>query len=117
MKKQSIINMLRDSGVSENKIIMLTPIIHNVEWMSERLQEEREGMIGGLVIDYDNGGGQSGIRENPHYKAYEALWRSYMIGMTKIIESMPKDDLIQKEEDVEPASVLELVRSKHKKGA
>ena len=31
-----------------------------------------------LVIDYDNGGGQSGIRENPFYPAYEKLINTYI---------------------------------------
>ena len=30
-----------------------------------------------LVIEYDNGGGQSGIRENPEWLAYEKLLKSY----------------------------------------
>lgn len=30
-----------------------------------------------LVIPYDNGGGQSGVRENPAYKQYEALSKQY----------------------------------------
>jgi hypothetical protein len=30
-----------------------------------------------LVIEYDNGGGQKGIRENPFYPAYEKLLSSY----------------------------------------
>lgn len=30
-----------------------------------------------LVIDYDNGGGQAGVRENPFYPAYERLLASY----------------------------------------
>lgn len=30
-----------------------------------------------LVVEYDNGGGQSGIRENPFYPAYEKLLMSY----------------------------------------
>lgn len=30
-----------------------------------------------LVIAYDNGGGQSGIRENPEWIAYEKLTKSY----------------------------------------
>ena len=31
-----------------------------------------------LVIDYDNGGGQSGVRENPFYPAYEKLINTYI---------------------------------------
>ncbi len=30
-----------------------------------------------LIVEYDNGGGQSGIRENPYYPAYEKLLASY----------------------------------------
>lgn len=31
-----------------------------------------------LVIEYDNGGGQSGIRENPFYSVYTKLLSSYV---------------------------------------
>ena len=49
-----------------------------LESMAERLMAE-VGKIGvePLVMDYDNGGGQSGIRENPFYPAYEKLLSAY----------------------------------------
>ena len=31
-----------------------------------------------LIIDYDNGGGQSGVRENPFYSAYSKLLGAYV---------------------------------------
>ena len=31
-----------------------------------------------LIIEYDNGGGQAGVRENPYYPAYEKLLSSYV---------------------------------------
>jgi hypothetical protein len=35
-----------------------------------------------LIVDYDNGGGQAGIRENPFYPAYEKLLKSYTQTLT-----------------------------------
>ena len=117
MKGEEIIDTLRTCGVSDHKIKVLTPIIHNVAWMREQLDTERNNIVGGLVIDYDNGGGQSGIRENPHFKAYESLWKSYMIGMGKILDAMPKEAVVADDEPVAPKSVLALVRERHGKGA
>lgn len=46
--------------------------------MGERLLLEGERMAEEeLIIGYDNGGGQSGVRENPYYPAYEKLLGSY----------------------------------------
>ena len=49
-----------------------------LESMAKRILEEGK-KIGKepLVIEYDNGGGQAGIRENPFYPAYEKLLASY----------------------------------------
>lgn len=42
------------------------------------LKEYREKLADQpLVIEYDNGGGQTGIRENPEWIAYEKLLKSY----------------------------------------
>jgi FPC/CPF motif-containing protein YcgG len=37
-----------------------------------------------LVIEYDNGGGQYGIRENPEWTAYEKLLKSYQATLRAI---------------------------------
>jgi hypothetical protein len=70
------------------------------------------------VVAYDNGGGQKGIRENPLFKGYENLWRSYMAGMSKIIDCLP-DEIATVESEVvnKPKTVLELVRNRHGKEA
>lgn len=47
--------------------------------MAGRILEEGKRMEAEpLIIDYDNGGGQAGIRENPYYPAYEKLLASYV---------------------------------------
>jgi hypothetical protein len=51
---------------------------NQIELIGKRLSVEGDKLlIEPLIIDYDNGGGQSGIRENPFYPAYEKLLGSY----------------------------------------
>ena len=72
-------------------------------------------VILGALVEYDNGGGQKGIRENPVFKAYEALWKSYMLGMDKILAIIPeeqKEDLQAETEQIKPQTVLDFVREK-----
>jgi len=50
----------------------------NIVFMEERLDETRAFIADEPVaVEYDNGGGQTGIRENPKYKGYENLLKSY----------------------------------------
>ncbi len=46
--------------------------------MADKLKEAADQLpYEDLVVEYDNGGGQSGIRENPFYSAYTKLLTSY----------------------------------------
>lgn len=57
----------------------------SVEFMRAKLIESRKALDGmDLVIPYDNGGGQSGIRENPYFVAYEKLLKSYIAALDKL---------------------------------
>ena len=50
----------------------------NILFMRQRLKETRIDRDGQpVVIPYDNGGGQTGIRANPAYTEYEKLLRAY----------------------------------------
>lgn len=117
-KKEQIKMLLFDCGVNDKKVKLLDPIIENAAWMNIKLDETREKIkTSGAVIRYDNGGGQSGIRENPYYKAYESLFKAYMSAMCKILDCLPKEQIEDAIEVEKPKSVLELVRDKHKKEA
>ena len=51
--------------------------------MAAKLTEESARMPEeALIIEYDNGGGQSGFRENPYYSAYEKLLASFTRTLT-----------------------------------
>ena len=113
-----ITELLIDAGISERRIKLLNPVIVNTAWMKAKLDDAREAVKNSqIVITYDNGGGQKGIRENPLFKGYESLWRSYMAGMAKILDSLPQEQIEQAVEIEKPATMLELVRNKHRKDA
>ena len=54
-------------------------------FLCEVLEEQRKMLIDEpLVVPYDNGGGQSGIRENPKWLAYEKILKSYHANLRAI---------------------------------
>lgn len=111
--------LLFDFGIEENRIELLEPLIQNTAWMKVKLEEAREAIkTSNVVIPYDNGGGQTGLRENPLFKGYESLFKSYMSGMRVILDNLPPQaEGVRKEEIEKPKTMLELVRDKHRKEA
>lgn len=111
--------LLFDCGVSEDRLELLAPVIENVAWMRVKLEEARNDIkTSKVVIKYDNGGGQSGLRENPLFKGYEALWKSYMSGLSKLLDHLPPPEAKAAVPDgLKPKTVLEIVRAKKKKEA
>ena len=66
-------------------------LAESVLFMAKKLEESRNAMKNEpLVIAYDNGGGQSGIRENPHYTAFEHLLSTYNKSIRQLMEIVEK---------------------------
>lgn len=62
-------------------------LAESVLFMADKLKESRKAMAKEpLVIDYDNGGGQTGIRENPHFVAFEHLMATYTKSLRQLSE-------------------------------
>lgn len=118
-EQNRILQLLDEVGISEKRQKLLEPIILNTAWMKAKLDDAREAIKhSNIVISYDNGGNQKGIRINPLFTGYESLWKAYMNGMSRILDSLPKEEIVQKTNVVEnPKTMLELVRNKHKKEA
>lgn len=116
---ERLTGLLYDAEVSERRIKSLSSVIENTAWMKIKLDDARDAIKGSnVVIPYDNGGGQSGIRENPLFKGYESLFKTYMQGMDRILSALPAEKVKEVEQEIEkPKTVLELVRNKHKKEA
>ena len=112
-------SLLFNCGISENCIELLSTTIDNTAWMKIKLDVTREKIKNtDVAIPYDNGGGQSGIRENPLFKGYENLFKTYMSGMRQLLDMLPEAAQNVKKEEIEkPKTMLELVRDKHRKDA
>lgn len=118
-EKQRLTSLLFSCDVSESRINALESVIDNTAWMKAKLDEAREAIKNtSVAIPYDNGGGQTGIRENPLFKGYEALWKSYISGLNLILSMCPQKVVEKEAEQIEtPKTVLQLVRAKHGKTA
>lgn len=111
--------LLDEYEISDKRKKLLAPIIENTAFMKVKLEEARKMVKEtSVVIQYDNGGGQKGLRENPIFKGYEALWKSYMAGMNEITKALPQEVVkVEAEKIVEAKTMLEMVRDRHKKQA
>jgi hypothetical protein len=78
----------------------------NIVFMEDKLDQARE-MIGttSVTIPYDNGGGQMGIRENPAFKGFHALLKSYMAAIDELAKLIEEDKQVKKEEESPLAAV------------
>ena len=95
---------------------VLAPVIDNMAWQRIKLEDAMEQMQDEqLTCEYDNGGGQSGTRENPVFKAYINLWRAYMVGLEKYTSYLPKE--LQDEAVGNSLSVLDQVKRMKKASA
>ena len=93
-EKNRITAILNDAGISDRRMQTLAPIIENVSWMRAKLDDSRQLIKNSnIVVPYNNGGGQKGIRENPAFKGYEALWKAYMQGMNRILDTLPPEEM------------------------
>ncbi len=116
-EKKRIIGILVEAGISKRRMDMLAPVIENVSWMRAKLDDSRDLIKNtNIVVPYDNGGGQKGIRENPAFKGYEALWKAYMQGMGRILDTLPAEEVNPAvPDDLKPTTVLDTIRAKHNK--
>lgn len=60
-------------------------LAENVLFMADRLKVTREKAARmDLVIPYDNGGGQTGVRKNPIFEAYAQIFAQYSKGLAQL---------------------------------
>ena len=118
-EEQRLKTLLFSCGISDKRIDMLGSVIKNTAWMKAKLDDTRDQIRNtSVAIPYDNGGGQTGIRENPLFKGYSALWKSYMSGMNTIMSLLPREAADSEIAQIEkPKTMLDMVRDKHKDDA
>ncbi len=101
--------LLDRADIPQQQRDVLAPVIDNLSWQRVKLDEAREEMKeASIVCEYNNGGGQTGTRENPIFKAYISLWRAFMVGLEKYTSYLPKE--LQDEATAGVQSVLDQVK-------
>ena len=117
-ERRKLTRFLSKNGMDEEKIKSSDPVILNVSWMKAKLDDARTA-IGedGITVAYDNGGGQTGVRENPAFRAYEALWKTYLSGLDVLLKLLPEQAEQEQVAELKPASALALVTSRRKREA
>ena len=120
-ERDRLMGILDEAEVSDRRMKTLAPVVENTAWMKVKLDDSRAAIKNAQVaITYNNGGGQTGLRENPLFKGYESLWKSYMSGMTAILAALPAEIARVVEEEPQesaPQNVLSMIRSRHKRDA
>ena len=117
-EKQRLTSLLFSCNVKQERIDALDAVIDNTAWMKAKLDEARETIKNtSVAIPYKNGT-QTGIHENPLFKGYHNLWKSYMSGMNVILSNLPQAVVEKEAEKIDtPKTVLQIVRAKHNKTA
>lgn len=91
------------ANVPEQVRPFVTELAENVAFMHGKLIETRRGLVKqSLVIPYDNGGGQTGIRENPAFKAYQTLLASYRKALEELTATLRRYGAIEKRSEENP---------------
>lgn len=114
-ERNRIKRLMKEAGAEEWKIKLYQQVIENTAWMAVKLEDTIAVIKNSeIAISYNNGGGQSGIRQNPLFQGYESLWKAYMTGMSQIMiaADVKKDAKIT---DLRPKTVLSIIRGEQKK--
>ena len=72
-------------------------LAESVLFMAAKLEESRKLMANEpIVVPYDNGGGQTGMRENPHFSAFEKLINTYTRSLAQLTQIVEKGTTTEK---------------------
>lgn len=107
--------LLDRAGVPQQQRDALVVVVDNLALLQVKLEESRPELEAApLTVEYNNGGGQTGTRENPLFKCYISLWKAYLSGLDMFTEFLPTD--LQDEAGGDNLSVLAQVVEMKRKG-
>lgn len=75
------------AGVDESMHPLAQSLAEELLWQREKLEKARRTIDSAnmaMVVSYDNGGGQKGIRKNPMFEAYNAAFKNYERGIAAL---------------------------------
>lgn len=81
---------LTKDAIPDEKRSAVLPLMSNIAFLKVKLDEaRRELMHESIFTEYDNGGGQSGVREHPGFSAYNKLFTTFSRGIKQLTDMMP----------------------------
>ena len=86
-----------------------TELAENVVFQCRKLAETRRAMQKNnsqLVVAYNNGGGQSGIRKNPIYEAYNQLMANYRKSLQQLTDLLQEYGMEDVQADDSPLAQI-----------
>lgn len=112
-EKRRLKGLLSEAEVPKQKRDALEVVINELAWQRLKLEETRTEIADASVVcEYRNGETQTGTHENPLFKGYNALFRSYMQGLNAYLSYLPKD--LQEEAKTGAVDVLAQVKAMKK---
>lgn len=82
-------DITRDAIPKEKRKVLLG-LLPNLAFMKVKLDEARKELLcESIFTEYDNGGGQSGLREHPGFAAYNKLFTTFQRGIKQLCDLMP----------------------------
>jgi len=81
------------SSMSEDEHALIDSLLHNAAWLQVKLDNTRTLLTDQeILIEYDNGGGQRGMRKNPGFDGYRQLLTSYTTTIKTIRDMLPEGE-------------------------
>ncbi len=70
------------------KVVM--PLLANLAFLKVKLDDSRKELLyEDIYTEYDNGGGQTGLREHPGFSAYNKLFTTFSRGVKQLTDMIP----------------------------
>lgn len=81
---------LTKDAIPDEKRSVVLGMLPNLAFMKVKLDEARKELLyESIFTEYDNGGGQSGLREHPGFAAYNKLFTTFQRGIKQLCDLMP----------------------------
>lgn len=81
---------LTKDAIPEEKRAAVLAMLPNIAFMKVKLDEARKELLyESIFTDYDNGGGQTGLREHPGFTAYNKMFTTFARSIKQLTDMMP----------------------------